>query len=93
MPTQCPDCKVDLINAQVSLRFARIESTDDRDDWPSFPVLAGICPQCGRMDLHMATPQQFRQWLDSEKARAAAATGEQWAKTLPGSQGGDIPRR
>ncbi len=42
------------------------------DDWPEFPVLAEICSKCGRMDLHVATPGQFKQWLDSQNAKARA---------------------
>lgn len=88
MVTKCHDCKVDLVTAQVSFHFNTPTSTEDRDDWPTFPVLAGICPKCGWMDLHVATPKQFTKWLNSVKS------GEQWAKALPGPQGTEsIPRR
>jgi hypothetical protein len=67
---KCPECKADMMDAQVSLRLRAVGTASD--DWPEFPVLAGICPNCGRMDLHMATPGQFKQWLDSQNAKARA---------------------
>jgi hypothetical protein len=38
----------------------------------------------------MLTPGQFKQWLDSEKAKAAAG---QWANTVSGHQGDPQPSR
>lgn len=63
----CPECKeeVELMDAQVAMNFRAVSTASDK--WPEFPVIAGICPKCGRMDLHLATPGQFKQWLDSEK--------------------------
>ena len=86
MATQCPVCKVDVMLAQVSLHF------NVGDEWPEVPVIAGICPECGHMDLQMATPRQFKQMLDDSQKTKAAAAGEQWSKTQTGPQGGDIPR-
>lgn len=73
MANKCPDCKSDVIDAQVSMHFRAVGTGSD--DWPEFPVLAGICPKCGRMDLHMATPGQFKQWLDSQNPNRARAGG------------------
>ena len=28
-------------------------------DWVEFPVLASVCPKCGKMDLNVAVPAQF----------------------------------
>ncbi len=67
---KCPECIVDVMNAQVSLHFRAVETGSD--DWLEAPVIAGICPKCGRMELHMATPGQFKIWLDSQKAKARA---------------------
>ena len=47
----------------------------ESDDWSEGPVLAGICPKCGKMELHLATSRQFKQWLDSETKKARGAGG------------------
>lgn len=73
MANKCPDCKSDVMDAQVSMHFRAVGTGSD--DWPEFPVLAGICPKCGGMDLHMATPGQFKQWLDSQNPNKAHAGG------------------
>ena len=67
---KCFDCNVDVMDAQVSMHFRAVGAGSD--EWPEVPVLASICPKCGRMDLHMATPVQFKEWLDSQKAKAHA---------------------
>jgi hypothetical protein len=66
--SQCQECKTDMMDAQVSLHFRAVGTASD--DWPEFPVLAGICPKCGRMDLRLALPGQFKEWLTSEKIKA-----------------------
>jgi hypothetical protein len=71
MPNKCPECKVDIMDAQVSLHFEAVFTGGN--EWPEFPVLAGICPKCGRMELRMATPTQFKEWLDSQKPKSHAA--------------------
>ena len=70
MANKCKECNADMMDAQVSLRFRAVGTASD--DWPEFPVLAVICSKCGRMDLHMVAPGQFKQWLDSQKAKAQA---------------------
>jgi hypothetical protein len=67
---KCLECKADVevMDAQVSLHFRTVGTASD--DWPEFPVIAGICPQCGRMELHLAMPGSFKEWLDSQKAKA-----------------------
>jgi endogenous inhibitor of DNA gyrase (YacG/DUF329 family) len=68
MGSKCPECNQDVMEAQVSLHF-NVGSAD----WLEALVIAGICPRCGRVDLHMATPAQFKQLLDLQKAKAAVA--------------------
>jgi|SRR5712691_1148009 len=67
---KCPECIVDVMDAQVSLHFRAVGTGSN--DWLEAPVIAGICPKCGRMELYMATPGQFKIWLDSQKAKARA---------------------
>jgi len=45
-------------------------------DWEEIPVIAGVCTQCGKMDFHMATPQQFAQWVTSQKNSKAGGKPE-----------------
>lgn len=71
MTSKCPECQVDVIDAQVSLNFRAVGAGSD--EWPEVPVIAGICPNCGRMDLYVAMPQQFKECLDSQKAKTRAA--------------------
>ena len=70
MATKCPECKVDVLDAQVALHFRAVGTGSD--EWPDFPVIVGICPKCGQMDFHMVAPVQFKGWLDSQKAKARA---------------------
>jgi hypothetical protein len=74
MASKCPECKADVVGAQVSLRFNAMEATEDREDWPSFPVRAAICSKCGWMDLHMAKPRTFSKWLNLEKEKRHTPT-------------------
>jgi predicted RNA-binding Zn-ribbon protein involved in translation (DUF1610 family) len=68
---KCPECKeADVMDAQVSLHFRSLGMGSDK--WQEFPVIAGVCPNCGRMELHMATSGQFKQCLDSQKGEARA---------------------
>jgi hypothetical protein len=73
MPNKCSECKADLLDAQVSMHFRAVGTGSD--DWPEFPVLAAICPNCGKMGLHLATPGQFKSWLESETKKARSAGG------------------
>lgn len=61
---KCPACIVTVVDAQVSLNFRALSGGQE---WHEFPVIAGICPKCGKMELHCATPQQLTSWLGSEK--------------------------
>ena len=70
MASKCRECNIELVDAQVSLEFRAVQTGSD--EWPQFPVLAAICPKCGRMDLHLATPVQFKAWLDSQNSKARA---------------------
>ena len=67
---KCPECIVDVMHAQVSLHFRAVETGSD--DYLEAPVIAGICPKCGRMEFNMATPGQFKIWLDSQRTKARA---------------------
>jgi len=71
--SKCPECNVDVMDSQVSLHFRAVSTGSD--EWREFPVLAGVCPKCGRMDFHMATPAQFNEWLGSQKSKAHAGGG------------------
>lgn len=71
MATQCPECKVDLMDAKVALQFTPVTSTEDPEGWPRQDVIAGICPKCNRMHLRIAKPQHFKRWLESETQRLA----------------------
>ena len=71
MAGECPECKVELTDAQVSLAFRAVHTGSD--EWPEFPVLASICPKCGKMEFRLATPGNFNLWLDSENAKARVA--------------------
>ena len=75
MARKCPECIVDIIDAQVSLHFRAIGAGSD--DWLEAPVIAGVSPKCGRMELHVATPGQFKIWLGSQKAKARSG-GAGW---------------
>ena len=68
MARKCPECIVDVMDAQVSLHLRAIGTGSD--DRLEAPVIAGICPKCGRVELHLATPGQFKLWLDLQKAKA-----------------------
>lgn len=71
MPRQCIECKVDLMNSQVSFDFRAVETGSD--EWQSFPLLAEICPKCGKMESHVLTPTQLKEWLDSQKPKVRTA--------------------
>jgi hypothetical protein len=74
MARKCPECKVDVIEAQVSLRVASTGSKEDMDDWNPWPVRAGICPKCGWVNLHVAKRKRLIEWLDADKAMRQART-------------------
>ena len=54
MARKCPECDVDVMDAQVAMHFRAVGTGSD--EWPEAPVIAGICPKCGRMELHMLAP-------------------------------------
>jgi hypothetical protein len=61
---KCEKCRVDVTDVQVAMKFRALPGGKD---WEEIPVIAGVCTQCGKMDLHMATPQQFAGWISSQK--------------------------
>jgi hypothetical protein len=58
----CPDCKTDFLTVRVAMKFRPISGGYD---WYEAPVLANVCGQCGRLDFHLAQPQQFAEWLQA----------------------------
>ena len=70
MANRCLQCDVEVMDAQVAMHFRAMGTGSN--EWPEVPVIAGICPKCGRMELHMATPGQFKGWLDSQHGKANA---------------------
>lgn len=62
---KCQNCSLDLTDVQVTMNFLSLPAGQD---WVEFPVIAGVCVQCGKMDFHLATPQQFARWVESQKA-------------------------
>lgn len=56
------------MTAQVAMHFNA--TATGSNEWPEFPVIAGICPKCGRMNFALATPGQFKEWLDNEKDKS-----------------------
>jgi len=70
MPNRCLQCDVEVMDAQVAMHFRAMGTGSN--EWPEVPVIAGICPKCGRMELHMTTPDQFKRWLDSQHGKANA---------------------
>jgi hypothetical protein len=69
--SKCPNCNVEVMDAQVAMHFSAIGPSQD---WKEFPVLAGTCPECGKMELHAAMPQSLKEWLDSQKSATKAAS-------------------
>ena len=57
---RCELCDVDVIDVQAKMHFRALPAGQD---WVQFPVLAGVCPKCGKMDLNVAVPAQFARWV------------------------------
>jgi hypothetical protein len=57
---KCDGCEVDVIDVQTKMNFRALPA---EKDWVEFPVLASICPKCGKMDLNVAVPVQFARWV------------------------------
>jgi hypothetical protein len=45
---------------QAKMHFRALPA---EQDWVEFPVLASVCPKCGKMDLNVAVPAQFALWV------------------------------
>jgi hypothetical protein len=56
----CDACDVEMIDVQTKMNFRALPAGQD---WVEFPVLASVCPKCGKMDLNVAVPTQFAQWV------------------------------
>jgi hypothetical protein len=56
----CDACDVEMIDVQTKMNFRALPAGQD---WVEFPVLASVCPKCGKMDLNVAVPAQFAQWV------------------------------
>jgi uncharacterized protein (UPF0212 family) len=57
---RCGLCDVDVIDVQAKMHFRALPA---EQDWVEFPVLASVCPKCGKMDLNVAVPAQFALWV------------------------------
>jgi hypothetical protein len=57
---KCDDCEVDVIDVQTKMHFRALPAGQD---WMEFPVLASVCPKCGKMELNLAVPAQFACWV------------------------------
>ncbi len=57
---RCELCDVDAIDVQAKMHFRALPA---EQDWVEFPVLASVCPKCGKMDLNVAVPAQFALWV------------------------------
>jgi hypothetical protein len=57
---RCKTCDVDVIDLQTKMDFRALPA---EKDWVEFPVLASVCPKCGKMDLNVAVPAQFAVWF------------------------------
>jgi len=57
---RCELCDVDVIDVQAKMHFCALVAGQD---WVEFPVLASVCPKCGKMDLNVAVPAQFARWV------------------------------
>ncbi len=55
---KCNACDVDVIDVQTRMNFRALPAGQD---WVEFPVLASVCPKCGKLDLNVAAPTQFAQ--------------------------------
>jgi hypothetical protein len=53
---RCPSCDVDLIEVQAKMNFRALSKGED---WVELPILARVCPKCGKVDLNVAVPAQF----------------------------------
>ena len=53
---KCDECEVDLIDVQSKMSFRALPAGGD---WSEFPVIANVCPKCGKIDFHVAVPAHF----------------------------------
>lgn len=65
---KCPDCDADLMTAQVAMHF-NVTATGSNERL-EFPVNVGICTKCGRMNVELAQPGPFKEWLDNAKHKS-----------------------
>jgi hypothetical protein len=57
---KCDRCEIDVIDVQSKLAFRPLPIGED---WSEFPVLASVCPKCGKMEFQVAVPTQFAHWV------------------------------
>jgi len=57
---RCESCDVEVMDVQTKMDFRALPAGQD---WTGFPVLASVCPKCGKMDLNVAVPIQFAKWV------------------------------
>jgi len=56
----CDACDVEMIAVQTRMDFRALPAGQD---WVEFPILANVCPNCGKLDLNVAAPAQFAQLM------------------------------
>jgi len=61
---RCDDCDLDLIDFQTKMELRALSAGED---WVEFPVLASVCPKCGKMALNMAVAAQFAQTISPSR--------------------------
>jgi len=64
---RCDYCDVDMIDVQTKMDFRALPAGED---WVQFPVLAGVCPKCGQIDLQVPFRHSLGDGWLAETARA-----------------------
>jgi len=54
---KCDRCEVERIDVQSKMAFRALPAGED---WSEFPVLASVCPKCGKAEFQVAVPTQFK---------------------------------
>jgi len=56
---KCDRCEVEVVEVQSKMAFRALPRGED---WSELPVLASVCPKCGKLEFRMAVPTQFADW-------------------------------
>ena len=57
---RCDGCDVEVIDVRTKTDFRALPAGQD---WAEFPVMASVCPKCGRVELNVAVAIQFAKWV------------------------------